>query len=141
MYGGANPGLGLAILRIVVGVVFIAHGGPKLFGGVPETAAFLGTIGVPLPHVTAWIIASLETFGGFLLVIGYLVTPVAVLLTAQMVTGIFLVHLPNGFYVVGPGPGGVELNLVLVAGLLMLILVGPGHWTLQGRLQDDVTVV
>jgi len=137
---GANPGLGLAILRIVIGVIFVAHGWPKLSGGVPGTAEFLGSLDVPLPLATAWALAILETAGGVLLLVGYLVAPAAALLAVHMTVGIFLVHLPNGFFVVGPGQGGVEFNLLLVAGLLTLIFVGSGHWTLKSRFQKDITV-
>ncbi|MDH3734066.1 MAG: DoxX family protein [Gemmatimonadota bacterium] len=130
---GLNPGLGLAILRIVLGVIFIAHGWPK-FGGMEGTAGFLASLGVPAPALAAWGIALLETVGGLLLVVGAFVTPVAALLTVHMVTGIFLVHIPNGFYVIGPGSGGYEFNLVLSASLLAMIFVGAGNWALQDRL-------
>lgn len=50
-----------------------------------------------------------------------------------MATGIALVHAPNGFYVIGPGQGGYEFNLLLIAVLLTLILAGPGVWALRGR--------
>jgi len=137
---GANPGLGLAILRIVIGVIFVAHGWPKLSGGVAGTAEFLGSLAVPFPLMVAWFLAILETVGGLLLVVGYLVVPVAALLAAHMTAGIFLVHLPNGFFVVGSGQNGIEFNLLLVAGLLTLMFVGSGHWTLKSRFQKDITV-
>ncbi len=73
--------------------------------------------------------------------VGFLVVPIAALLGVHMLTGIFLVHLPNGFYVIGPGSGGYELNLLLIAGLLTLILAGSGIATLQSRLQRDITVI
>lgn len=122
-----NPGIGLAILRVVTGVIFVAHGGHKLFvSGVDPVAGFLGQLGVPLATVSAWGITLLEFFGGLALIAGLVVTPVAVLLIVHMLTGIVLVHASNGFYVVGPGQGGVEFNLLLIAGLSTLILAGPG---------------
>ena len=54
MLGGRNPGLGLAILRVVIGLIFVMHGWPKLAGGIEGTAAFLGSLGVPLSGVVAW---------------------------------------------------------------------------------------
>jgi putative oxidoreductase len=137
-FGGRNPGLGLAALRIVLGIVFIAHGWPKLAGGIEETAAFFGSIGVPLPVLAAWGIALLETLGGAMLIVGLFVAPTAVLLAVHMLVGIFLVHLPNGFYVIGPGQGGIELNLVLTAALLALVLAGPGAATVASRFQKDI---
>jgi len=140
MKQGWNPGLGLALLRIVLGVIFLAHGWPKLAGGIDGTASMLAGLSVPLPVVSAWGLTLLEVVGGALLLVGYLVVPVSILLAVHMTAGIFLVHLPNGFYVIGGGTGGFEFNLLLVAGLLTMIFVGPGHGTLQSRFQRDITV-
>jgi putative oxidoreductase len=138
MNRGLNPGLGLALLRIVLGVIFIAHGWPKIAGGAEGTAAFFANLGIPAPTLAAWAIALLETGGGLLLIVGFLVVPIAALLALHMLTGIFLVHIPNGFYVIGPGSGGYEFNLLLAAALLTLIFVGSGNWTLQDRLKKDI---
>ncbi len=133
MERGVNPDLGLAILRVVVGVIFVAHGAPKLFGGMEGTAAFFGSIGIPLPLAAAWGIALLEFLGGMSLIVGLAVSPVSLLLILHMLAGIVLVHAPNGFYVVGPGAGGIEFNLLLVASLLMLVFGGPGLAALDAR--------
>lgn len=133
-----NPGLGLAILRVVTGVIFVAHGAPKLFGGgVEGLAGMLGNMGVPLSTVAAWGVTLLEFFGGLALIVGLLVAPVAVLLALHMLMGIVLVHAANGFYVVGPGQGGVEFNLLLIAGLLALIFAGSGAAALDSTLSGD----
>ena len=84
MQRGVNPDLGLAILRVVLAVIFIAHGAPRLFGGVEGLAGFLGSLGVPLPVAVAWLITVLEFFGGLSLLVGFLVTPVALLLAAHL---------------------------------------------------------
>ncbi|MFB6241042.1 MAG: DoxX family protein [Gemmatimonadota bacterium] len=133
MKRGLNPELGLAILRVVIGVIFIAHGYPKIAGGVAGTADFLGQLGVPLAGFFAWVVTLLEFFGGIALVIGFLVTPLALLFSIHMLTGIVLVHAANGFYVIGPGQGGIEFNLLLIAGLLALVLAGPGMAALDSR--------
>jgi len=138
MNRGLNPGLGLAILRIVLGVTFVAHGWPKLFGGMAETAGAFASLGIPIPTLAAWAIALLETFGGALLIVGLLVTPVAGLLILHVLAGIFLVEGHHGFYVIGPGTGGYEFNLLLAASLAALIFVGAGRWTLQARMQKDI---
>lgn len=131
---GANPPVGLAILRVVIGVIFVAHGAPKLFGGgVEGLTQFLGQLGVPLTTVAAWVVTLLEFFGGLALIMGFLVVPVALLFCVHMLVGIVLVHAPNGFYVIGPGQGGVEFNLLLLAGLLTLMLAGPGFAAVDGR--------
>lgn len=135
---GPNPGLGLAVLRVVVGVAFVAHGAPKLFeGGVGDLAATLSATGVPLPETTAWIVSLLEFGGGVALLVGLFVTPVALLLAVHAVAGIVLVHAPAGWHVVGPlaehPPGGVELNVLLLAALFALVLAGPGTAALDAR--------
>ncbi len=130
---GPNPPLGLAVLRVVTGVVFVAHGAPKLFGGeVVQTGDFLSTLGFPLPEVFAWIVTLLEFFGGLGLIVGLLVTPLALLFVFEMLLGIILVHAENGFYVIGPGQGGIELNLLLIGALVTLVLAGPGMAAIGG---------
>lgn len=138
MRRGLNPELGLAILRVVVGVIFVAHGAPKLFGGIEATAGFFGQLGIPAATLAAWLIALLESLGGLALIVGFLVSPLAVLLSLHMLTGIVLVHAANGFYVVGPGQGGVEFSLLLIASLLALILAGPGLAAVDARRGAEV---
>lgn len=131
---GPNPGLGLAVLRVVLGVVFVTHGSPKLFqGGVGQTAGFFAQLGIPLPEIAAWVVTLLEFFGGIALIVGLLVTPIALLFCFHMLMGIILVHAPNGWFVIGPGQGGVEFNVTLIAGLLTLVLAGPGVAALDTR--------
>lgn len=134
MKKGVNPQLGLAILRVVLGVIFIAHGAPKLFaGGMAGTVGFFASLGIPLPLIAAWLIALLEFVGGIALILGFFVTPVALLLIVHMLAGIVLVHAPNGFYVIGGGQGGIEFNLVLAAAALMLVFGGPGLAAIDSR--------
>ena len=132
MKNGMNPELGLAILRIVLGVIFIAHGWPKI-GNIEGTVGFLESLSVPLPVVMAWLLAGLEFGGGLLLIAGFLVTPVSVLLTVQMLAGIILVHASNGFYVIDRGTGGIEFNLIVAASAMMLVFGGPGLAALDSR--------
>ena len=127
--------IGLAVLRIVVGVTYILHGWPKLMDGARGTAQFFGQLGIPVPTASAWLVTLLEVVGGLLLVLGLFVLPVALLFIIEMLVGIVLVHAPNGWYVIGPGEGGAEFNVLLIAALLVLILAGPGAWALGGRLK------
>jgi len=134
MNRGVNPELGLAVLRVALGVIFITHGAAKLFGGMDGTIAFFGSIGIPLPVVAAWSVALLEFVGGIFLVFGLLVTPISLLLILQLLAGIVLVHAPNGWWVIGPeANGGVEFSVALIAGLLMLVFGGPGLASIDGR--------
>ena len=131
---GVNPYLGLTILRVVLGVIFIAHGAPSIFGGMEGTIALLESQGIPVPTLTAWFISLLGFVGGMCLIAGFLVTPVALLLVVYMMLGIILVHAARGFYVLGPNAnGGIEYNLLLAASLLMLVFGGPGLAAMDSR--------
>lgn len=125
--------IGLLILRVTVGLVFLTHGWPKLMNGASGTAQFFGQLGIPAPGATAWLITILEVAGGLALILGVLVSILSVLFIVHMATGIFLVHLSNGWYVIGPGQGGAELNVLLIAALLTILLAGSGRPAL-----DDV---
>lgn len=133
MKDGLNPELGLTILRVVLGVIWIAHGVPKLTGGIEGTEALFAQLGVPAPLLAAWFVALLESLGGLLLLIGWLVTPVALLLSVEMLVGIIILHAPNGFYVIGSGHDGIEFSLLLIASMLALIFCGPGLAAVDNR--------
>lgn len=137
MRTGPNPELGQAILRVVLGVVFVSHGAHKLFAsGVGPVAEFLGGLGFPLPGFFAWIVTILEFGGGLALIVGFMVTPLALLFILHMGLGIVTVHAAQGWFVLGPGQGGAEFNTVLITGLLALVLGGPGLAALDGRRRE-----
>lgn len=142
MRRGVNPELGMAILRIVLGVVFLTHGSHRLFvGGVGPAADSFATLGIPMAGFAAWFITLLEVGGGIALLLGWMTSAFSVLLIVEMMTGIVLVHGARGWFVVRAGQGGVEFNVLIVAGLLALILVGPGSGALDDRRVDrDATL-
>jgi putative oxidoreductase len=134
-------------LRLMVGFGFAAHGYAKLSRGPEHFAAILDSIGVPLPHLMAWVTALLEFFGGISIMAGAFVVLLSLPLAIIMVTAMFSVHLRYGFSSIRLqgvtadgaqfGPIGYELNLLYLAGLLALALHGAGrlsveHW-LTGR--------
>lgn len=122
----------ILILRIIVGIVFAAHGGQKLFMmGFDGVAGFFGSLGIPLPMIAAIVVTLLEFVGGLALILGIGTRYVAALLVMDMLVAIATVHLANGFFV---SDGGYELVLLLAAGALYFVLAGPGVLSLDTRL-------
>ena len=123
-------------LRLVIGIGFMVHGWAKLSRGPSGFAKLLTQIGVPLPETTAWVSAFVELLGGLAIFVGAFVEVVSVPLIVMMLVAMFTVHLKYGFSSIntigltpnGPqfGPPGYEINLLYIAGLLSLILVGAG---------------
>ncbi len=112
------------VLRIAVGVVFIAHGMQKFNNGVDGFAGFLTSLNVPLPELMKWVVPLLEVGGGLLLILGLATRLVAVLFALEMVGTILLVKMDVGL--IGEGGTGAEIDLMLLAGAIALVLMGPG---------------
>ena len=129
--------LGLLVLRLVIGLLFVGHGAQKLFGiwgghGLKGTAGFFESIGLRPGHFHASAAAVFEFGGGLLLALG-LLTPVASLvLIATMTAAVITVHWAKGLWNTG---GGYEFNLVLAAGAFALAAIGPGNWSLDHALK------
>lgn len=123
--------LGIAIIRIVTGVIFTAHGVQKLFvfGLAGVTGAFT-KMGVPMPGVMGPFIALLELFGGLALIIGLLSRLAALGLAFDMVGAIILVHLAGGFFL----PAGYEFALMLFAASLGIAIGGPGALSIDAAI-------
>jgi putative oxidoreductase len=129
-------------LRLGLAVIFIAHGGQKLFGlwngpGLQATIeAFERSLGVP-SYLTL-IVVGTEFFGGLTLLLGFLTRIAAAGLAADMTAAIIKVHFMNGFFLnwsITPGKGhGIEFNLALLAMTLSLLLSGPGRLALDRML-------
>lgn len=123
------PGWAPLPLRVVVGLVFVVHGGQKLFAfGLAGTAGFLGSLGIPLPTVAAVALIAVELLGGLALLVGAFTRVAALLLAADMLGAALLVHLPKGFFL----PDGVEFVLTLLGGTLTLAGTGPGMLSVDG---------
>jgi len=133
---------GPAVLRLVVGATFIAHGAQKLFGvwggsGLAGTAASFDGLGLSPGYPLAVAVALTETLGGLLIMAGALTQYAAAALIVTMLGAIWNVHLANGFFMnwaLTPGQGhGVEYNVVLIAALVCLIFTGPGALSVEHR--------
>src|SRR2546426_3766518 len=88
---------GLVPLRLVVGLVFIVHGGQKLFVfGVGGAAGFMAKVGIPWPFLAAVVVIAVEILGGLALILGLGTPLAAALLAIDMVVAILAVRLPAG---------------------------------------------
>lgn len=124
--------LGLLIIRLVIGLLFIGHGAQKLFGwfggyGLKGTGGWLDSIGVK-PGVAMALIAGLGEFvGGLLFATGVGTWVGAILIAATMLVAIIKVHGQNGIWVT---QNGYEYNLTLIAVAIGVALIGPGAYVL-----------
>jgi putative oxidoreductase len=125
--------LGLLIIRLVVGVLFIGHGAQKLFGwfggyGLKGTGGWFESIGMK-PGVTMALLAGLaELIGGILFAAGFLTPLAALLIAGTMIMAIVKVHAANGLWATS---NGYEYNLTLVAVAIGVALTGPGKYALD----------
>ena len=118
----------LAIVRIATAVIFIAHGWQKFFQyGIAGVTQGFTQMGIPLPGISAPLVAGLELVGGTLLLVGLLTRPIALLLAIDMLVAMVLVHLKNGFFL----PNGFEFTFILLATSLALALTGAGAYSLD----------
>ena len=120
---------GIAILRAVVGGLFIGHGLQKLLGkfgghGLDGTAGFFESLGLRPGKVHATAAGLAETGGGALLLAGAATPLGAAAVTGTMTVAIEKVHRPKGPWV---SDGGYEYNAVLIAAMLALTETGPGR--------------
>jgi putative oxidoreductase len=129
----------LLLLRLVLGTVFILHGGQKLFGwlgghGMEEFIGMMGKMG--MPPVVAWLVACGEFFGGLGVFFGLLTRLASVGPIASMAGAVFLVHLKNGFFI-EPGKMGIEYALTLLVIAVSVLVAGPGVYSLDAALRGS----
>ncbi|MBW8761403.1 MAG: DoxX family protein [Microbacterium sp.] len=126
----SSASLGLLVLRVVVGLIFVAHGAQKIFEyTLPGTIGSFADMGVPLPEIAAPFVAFVELIGGALLALGLFTRPVGILLAIDMIVAIVAVHLPAGLWV---GEGGYEFVAVLGVAALALAFTGAGRFSIDG---------
>jgi putative oxidoreductase len=133
-------GWGLTILRIAVGIVFIAHGAQKLFGafgggGLSGTSDYFSFLGLTPSYPLAMFWGIVEFGCGLMLFVGAWTRWVAVPLAIGMGVAIWRAHLASGFFInwgLAPGLGhGYEFNLVLIAACVCLSLEGGGELSID----------
>jgi putative oxidoreductase len=131
-----SPDAALLILRLWLGLVGVLHGSQKLFGafggtGIPNFAESLGKMNVPAPTAAAYAAALSEFLGGLLVGLGILPRLAAIPFLFTMVVAWATAH---HFKFFGQSGGG-EYPLTLAVALLVVVIAGPGRYTLSSCLR------
>ncbi len=124
---------GLLVIRVVIGVLFVAHGAQKLFGwfggyGPKGTGGWMESVGIK-PGVLMAVLAGLaELLGGALFAVGLFTPLAAILIAVTMLGAIAKVHGKNGLWATA---NGYEYNVVLIAAAIGIALTGAGDYSLD----------
>ena len=123
-------------LRLMVGYGFMQHGFAKLSKGPEAFAIVLRAIGVPAPHLMAWLTILVEVFGGLAVLLGAFIPLASLPMAAVLLVAMFTVHLPYGFSSIKLisvtagraqfGPPGYECDLLYLACIAALVIAGSG---------------
>ena len=122
----------LTVLRVILGITFIMHGGQKLFvyGLEGVTGSFAG-MGIPMAGIVGPLVALIEFFGGIALLVGLLTRLAAVGTAAVMAGAIATAHFEAGFF----APAGYEFPLMLLATSIAHAVAGAGPVSLDAVLR------
>jgi putative oxidoreductase len=128
-------------LRLVVGYGFLVHGLAKWSKGPEAFAEILHATGVPLAHLMAWATIATEIVVGIAFLMGAFVSLASIPGIILLAVAIFTVHLPYGFSSIKLisinngkaqfGPPGYECDLLYIACMIALVLIGPSPWSID----------
>lgn len=135
-------------IRLIVGYGFMVHGFAKFFRGPESFAVVLHAIGTPTPYLMSVITIIIEIFGGLAILLGAFVTLASIPMIIVLLVATFTVHLQYGFssikiLAVTPsgaqfGQPGYETDLLYIAGLLALVIGGPGRFAVDTLLRKQL---
>jgi putative oxidoreductase len=132
--------IAMLVLRVGIGIIFVAHGLQKLLGwwdgpGWQGWKGFIGYLGLRPSLFWASVSLVAELGGGLAIIVGLLVPLAAAGLVAQSIALLWKVHWPKGFWA---SAGGVEFPLAFLVGAFAVQVLGPGSWSLDSLLPVDV---
>lgn len=124
--------IALMLLRVVVGLIFFAHGYAKCcVMGIDGVQGFFSMLGIPAPGAMAYLITALELGGGIMLIGGLLTRLVALGFVADMIGAIVFAKKT----LVIMAPQGIELELLLLVASLAIAILGPGVFSIDESLR------
>lgn len=127
--GVTNADLAATILRVSLGVLFLAHAGLKLFVFTPAgTAGYFASLGLPGP--LAYLVIAAELFGGLALILGFYSRWVSLALVPILLGSIYVPHGAAGFFFSNEG-GGWEFPAFWTVTLVVQTLLGDGTFALK----------
>ena len=126
-----QAGWGIAVLRIVLGYIFIREGSGKLLGwfgggGFAAACQYFTELGVPFPVFNTFLVSSAEFFSGLALFAGFLSRLAVIPLAVTMVVAIFTAHIG----------GGWSYPVLIIAVCAALFHAGSGPWSLDKTLSS-----
>ena len=116
---GIHPGWGITTVRVAMALVLIVAGWGKMNAGMAMVTGNFEKMAIPMAAIAGPFIAILELVGGALLLLGMASRWLGLLFTVEFAVAFFYVKLPAGF-------PGARLDLMLLAGGLLIFLAGPG---------------
>jgi putative oxidoreductase len=128
--GGLEP-YGALLLRVVLGVVYIAHAYLALvIMGPAKVVEYQRAVHIPLPEIGAWYLIVAHGLGGIMLILGLLVRWAALANIPVMAGALWFVHLQQGFFILG-SKYGYEYVLVMLGATIAQALLGAGAFTFR----------
>ena len=121
----SSKDIGLLVLRVTLGLVFVIHGYMKL-SGIEATEGFFDMINIPLPMVFAWIVGLVEFLGGLMMILGVYAKTAGMLTAITMVVALLTVHL-------GKPWASAELAILALGGSVAVATLGAGKWRLLAK--------
>ncbi len=122
-------------LRMVVGIVFAAHGWQKL-AALDVWKELVMLLGIPAPGFMAWLAVLAEFLGGIGLILGAFTRLAALAIAIDMVVAIVTVHAGHGLLLQG---GGLEYPLVMLALMTFFFVAGAGPYSLDAAFRHVYT--
>lgn len=111
---------------MAVAALMLVHGIARIWLGiVDDFGEFLTISGFPFGFYLAWAITIFEIVGSIVLASGYFASILSIIFAIHLTAGAFLVHLKDGWFVVGAGRNGVEYSFLLIS---VFLAIAYSHW-------------